>query len=154
MRARFFINGEEVNEPNNYQELSIQLNFDSDNPNAVVSTNEWELGVGRRNTRTDLANVANNHITNGLTGNVGVFEGMPFVIRVEDGQQSNIVFDGFLDLSNALVSCDLVTAPAIEQKSIDWLNEVADSFTFEYLASNTVPVSQFGTLHNFRNTKQ
>ena len=148
MRARFFINGEEVNEPNNYQELSIQLNFDSDNPNAVVSTNEWELGVGRRNTRTDLANVANNHITNGLTGNVGVFEGMPFVIRVEDGQQSNIVFDGFLDLSNALVSCDLVTAPAIEQKSIDWLNEVADSFTFEYLASNTVPVSQGGIRPN------
>jgi len=130
-----YINGQLVNDPNNLSELSIELNFDSDNPTSTVSINEWEIGIGSR-FGVDGSKLANQHIIDGLTGNVGVFEGVPFAIDIEKGGATDRVFDGFLDLSEAKIECDLITAPAIETGKIDWLNEVADSFTFEYLATS------------------
>jgi len=130
-----YINGQLVNDPNNLSELSIELNFDSDNPTARVSINEWEIGTGSR-FGVDGVTILNQHIIDGLTGNVGVFEGVPFVIDIEKGGALRRAFDGFLDLSEGTIECNLITAPAIETGKIDWLNEVADSFTFEYLATN------------------
>ena len=133
MKARFFIGGKEVKEPNNYQELAIQLNFDKDAPTAQVSINEWELGTGSRIDDIDGASIANDYIERGALSQgygLGVFEGLPFKIKVG----SDTVFDGYLDLSSALIDCDKVTAPAIETGRIDWLNDIADSFTFTDLA--------------------
>jgi len=130
-----YINGQLVNDPNNLSELSIELNFDSDNPTARVSINEWEIGTGSR-FGVDGVTILNQHLIDGLTGNVGVFEGVPFVIDIEKGGALRRAFDGFLDLSEGTIECNLITAPAIETGKIDWLNEVADSFTFEYLATS------------------
>lgn len=135
MKILPYINGQLVNDPNNLSELSIELNFDSDNPTARVSINEWEIGTGSR-FGVDGVTILNQHLIDGLTGNVGVFEGVPFVIDIEKGGALRRAFDGFFDLSEGTIECNLITAPAIETGKIDWLNEVADSFTFEYLATS------------------
>ena len=122
MRLKFYINGQEINEPNNYQELSIQLNFDKDRDTAQVSVNEWELGVGTVGSNADGANLANNHIT----GTSGVIEGLPFRIDVSAKGQTLTLFDGYFDMWDAVIECDKIIAPAIERGKVDWLNDIAD----------------------------
>lgn len=133
MKAKFLLDGQEVT-PNNYEELAISLNFDADNPTARVGVNEWEFGVGSK-TSTDGANLSNIHIKDGLNNGVGVFEGKPFQIYVNN----DLVFDGYLDLSTATISCEKVIAEAIESADIDWLNLVADSFNIELLVDPKLP---------------
>jgi len=136
MKATFLLNGAEVIVPNNYEELSIQLNFDQGNPTAQVSLNDWEFGLGTRNSTEDSALLLNNHLNNGLTGGVGAFEGVPFTIILEDNNTKYTLFDGYIDPSTATYDCNLVTGTAVEQGGIDWLNEIADGVSFEYLATS------------------
>lgn len=133
MIARVFLDGIEINDPINLAELEIELNFDRDDNTEAVSINEWVLGVGDKRFPNDGAVLANKHIDNGLIGGVGVFEGMPFRVDLDD-QKTKIfnLFDGYLDLSRALVLCDQVTAPAVAL-GIDSFNQVADSITYETL---------------------
>lgn len=138
MRVIVEIDGQEIEDPINLKELSIQLNFDSGDPTAQVSLNEWELGLGSRTSTRDGAKKANEHIALGVLGGVGIFEGLPFVIRIEDNNTSRVLFDGYLDLPNGTFECNKVTAAAIEQGGVDWLNEVADGFSFEYLATEPI----------------
>lgn len=137
MRVRHFLNGVEINDPNNYAELAIELNYDKDEPTAQVSINEWEFGVGDKRNSNDGAIISNNFINSGLASGVGVGEGIPYMVKVEYKNKSYVVFDGYIDLWNATISCDKVIGNAIEQGGIDWLRDVADSFTFEYLATPT-----------------
>jgi hypothetical protein len=134
MRIIFTLNGIEINDPNNWAELEIELNYDKNNNNEVVSINNWELGVGQSNNAKDGAVIANRHILGGQTGSVGVFEGVPFNIDLDNelGQKLDL-FKGYLDMSRAHVECDFVDAPAIERGGIDWLNEVIDSVSYETL---------------------
>jgi hypothetical protein len=69
---------------------------------------------------------------------VDIFEGIPFRIDFNTGEN---LFDGYLNLPEGEFLCNKVVANAVESTSIDWLNEVADSFTFEYLAA---PVAEGG----------
>jgi hypothetical protein len=135
MKATFLLNGAEVIVPNNFRELAIQLNFDQGNPTAQVSLNEWEFGVGTRNSTTDSSLLLNNHLDNGLTGGVGAFEGVPFGIDLEDNNVKHKLFDGYIDPSTAVYNKNLVTGTAVEQGGIDWLNEIADSVSIEFLAT-------------------
>ena len=137
MKVNFYINNKKITEPLNYQELSLQLNYDADDPNAAVNINEWELGVGGYNPNKDGANLSNAHINNGLSGGVGIFEGLPFRIELEHAGNIQDIFSGYLDLTSDLIDCDLVNATAIEEGGVDWLNEVADSVSFEYLYEET-----------------
>lgn len=137
LKTNFYINGIKIKEPINYRELSIELNFDTDDPSFTgeVSTNSWEIGLGDGLSGVDGAKIINDYINQGLTGGKGIFEGISFRIELVDGPAVQDLFNGYLDLSEAEVLCDRVTAKAVETGKIDWLNEVADSFTFEYLFS-------------------
>lgn len=133
MKIKCYINNELINDPNNLSELGIELNYDTDNPSARVGINEWELGIADR-FNTDGAKLSNAHLSEGLTGGVGVFEGLPFRIDLEKNGNIETVFNGYLDLSKGNFQCDLVTTEAVEVGGVDWLNSgVADSFTYEYL---------------------
>lgn len=131
----FKIDGKVVSEPLNYQQLSLELNFDKDSPSyrGQVSTNEWTIGVGEANNANDGVKAVLNYISEGTGGGVGVFEGCPFEISLSNNGSTDVIFDGFLDLSEASITCDTITATSVECGRIDWLNQVADSFTFEYL---------------------
>src|SRR6056300_1258999 len=110
MKTNFYINNKRITEPNNWKELSLELNFDRDDPNSQVNINEWELGVGGYDPNKDGANLSNAHINNGLSGGVGIFEGLPFRIELEHAGTLEDVFKGYLDLTNDLIQCDLVNA--------------------------------------------
>jgi len=135
MLQRFYIDGVEVKNPLNYALNEIELNFDKGESKAQVSINSWDLGVGDSNDPTDGANIALARKNNGLTGGLGVTEGLPFKVDIDKaGTQLNI-FDGYLDLWKARYKCGLVTAEAVEQGKMDWLKSGAADVSFEYLAS-------------------
>lgn len=137
MKTNFYLNNTQITEPNNWAELSIELNFDKDNPSAQVGINEWDFGVGGYDANKDGAIINNTHINNGLTGGVGIFEGLPFRIELEKGGVYYDLFDGYIDLTQSLIYCELVNGQAVERGGIDWLNQVADSVSFEYLYEET-----------------
>ena len=64
MRTNFYINNLRINEPNNWKELLLELNFDKDNPTSRVSLNVWELGVGGYNNNDGVV-LSNKHIASG-----------------------------------------------------------------------------------------
>lgn len=135
MKAKFYINGTEINEPNNYDELSIECSYDRDANTQSVSINNWDFGVGQG--ASDAVKLIEYHISQGLIGGVGVFEGLPFSIELYDEKTKTFkLFDGYIDVSRGKIICDNIVAPAVEQGRIDWLNDVADSVTYEYLFDN------------------
>lgn len=136
MKVIVEIDGTETNDPNNLEGLEIELNYDKDSEAQAVSINNLELGVGDARDSNDGAIVSKKHIDDGLTGGVGVFEGKPLMIKLDD-QKTKVfeLFDGYLDLSKASVDCNLVVPPIVERGGIDWLNDVVDGFSFEYLES-------------------
>jgi hypothetical protein len=129
MNIRFFLDDKEVNAPANWQSLAVQLNYDSDAPDSRVTINDWEWIKENSNTLKAWIN-------QGLLGSIGVFEGVPFRIEIADSGANEVLYNGYLDLSTSIIECDKVTARAKEVKSIDYVNDIADSFTFEYLAEN------------------
>lgn len=134
MRKHFYINGVEVNEPNNHEETFIQLNYDNDGQSEAVTINQWEIGHDDSTTPNDGLKAVQDYITKGLTGGAGVTEGFPFQIYVSDGNLSRyLIFDGYLDIWQARVMQGVISCPAVEQGKLDWLNQVADSVSFEYL---------------------
>lgn len=136
MKSRYYLDGIEVNEPNNYQELDIEIKYDKDGNKDSLAINNWVFGVNDRRNSNDSIELLLKQITEGLTGGVGVFEGKPYSIDLDNemGTTYNL-FNGYVDLSKAKILCYEITAPAVENGKVDWLNDVADSFSFEYLAS-------------------
>lgn len=133
MKEVFKLKGAEINPPNNYTELSIELNWDTDGNQQALSINDWEFGVMENNT-LDGAYVLKKELAD--QNGVGIIEGKEFqiVLSNERGKQYTI-FNGYVDLWKARYDNGRVTAPAVETGSIDWLNDYADSFSFEYLYS-------------------
>lgn len=73
-------------------------------------------------------------ILNGLVGGLGVFQGEKASVSISDngGMEQ---FDGYLDFTNDLLftgNCE-VTANFKKEQGTDWLNEVADGFSYRYL---------------------
>lgn len=117
--------------PTNGQELEIKADWEGDKQ-------ENEINLTSLNFVLQDAKVLFKRKNSGLSGGVGIFEGVPYQIKIVSGGSSSIVFDGHVDLTRGakFISCDEVEATLQANKSIDWLNEVADSFSFAYLSSN------------------
>ena len=125
IKLNFYLNNTLVNPPKNWEELDIELNFDRDG-NAIQQVSITDFDFVRENARTIEA-----YKTNGF-----LFEGIPFRIEVEEGANVDEVFNGYVDLTdNARFSSYECNVKAVEKENIDWLNSVADSFTFDYLVS-------------------
>tara|TARA_R110000787_G_scaffold249334_1_gene354938 strand:+ start:8 stop:1702 length:1695 start_codon:yes stop_codon:yes gene_type:complete len=78
-------------------------------------------------------------ILSGLSGGVGFFEGEPY--RIEIGPlNTQTSFDGYLDFSagvNFVDACEVECTLKREQGS-DWLNEVANGFSYRYLQNQGI----------------
>ena len=138
MKTRFKLNGVYIQPPANAKELSIQLNFDKDSPTAQVSINKWRFVRDNAGTIQDYIDgglqIAPTLYGGNAGGSNGIFEGLPFQIEVEDEGITELVFNGFLDLTDDVeVSCNDITATAKEVHKIDWLNETADSVDYQFL---------------------
>ena len=116
--------------PDNWQELAIDMEWVSDNPIPMISTNKWEFSGER-------SKEINKHISAGLTGGVGIFEGKPFYIR----DCGFTFFDGALHTPNGKYWCDRTEVEAIETNRVNSFYERARSFSMAYLAT---PVADGG----------
>jgi len=134
MIQRHFLKGVEINEPNNYPELQISRTWDNESESVAVNFDKVELGVGDRTKSNDGSILANLHIAAGLTGGVGVGEGAPYKLILDD-QKGNVyeALNGYLDLWRSEQRCDKVIAPLVEAGGVDWSEQRLNSFTFEYL---------------------
>lgn len=134
MRTRFYLDGIEINPPNNYAGLEIELNYDTDGNQQAVSINDWEFGVGDPAAGNDGMIMCRNQL-NDQTG-VGIVQGKPFIVIINDEKGTTYkLFDGYVDLWKAKYSRGKITASAVQTGKIDWLNDFADSFSFQYLYS-------------------
>jgi hypothetical protein len=128
--TKYFVAGQEVT-PFNHKELSLELNFDKDSTDSRVSINKWRFV-------NEGADIVYKRYADGLSGGTGIFEGIPFQIVVADGA-NQFTFEQYLDLttSDAVISCDNIESESRNRAGVDWLNTIADSFTFEYLNERT-----------------
>lgn len=126
MNQIHYINGKVVKPPFNYQETEIEIVFeeDSEQRNSTVTRFDWR--------NTEFA-ILDNYRKAGTTGGRGVLEGIPHIIKVVENGQEVVFFDGYIDLRTAQWGKDQVQADSISRIQLDWLNEVADGFSFQYL---------------------
>jgi len=131
LKIEVILNGQQAKiPPINVEQLEIELNYDTDDANEqTVTLTNFEF-INESATRL------NNYLNAGTNGGVGIFEGLPMQVRITDGNITQTLLDGYLDLTGATWDCDKVIADAVPKKQIDWLNEVADSKSFEYISQN------------------
>jgi hypothetical protein len=127
---RHYTDNQNLGEPRNWPELEITFNWVDNKEEGAVKTTQLEF-VGRQ--RKYLAE----RLMNGLTGGVGIFEGIPY--RIEVGQEGapSFVFDGYIDGASdtTFIGREEIIANIKRKAGDDWLNDVADSFSFAYLYS-------------------
>ncbi len=131
MIQRQKLDSAEVTLPNNYAELSIELNYDNDNNSSAVSTNQWDWGNGDSQDPTDGYTKIKKHLDDGLC-----FVGIPheIIIDSQNGRQYSL-FNGYVDTSKSVLSNGQISAPSVELGGVDWLNDVSDGLSFEKLYS-------------------
>lgn len=116
-----------VQPPQEWKNLSIQLSFESNNEKLSSTNFSW---VG------DNAELINDYITGGVTGTTnGIFEGLPYQVRFTCDNVQHTLFDGCINIasSDASFSCEEVKVGIREKGKIDYVNDMIDSFRFEYL---------------------
>ena len=129
-QLNFYLQNNQINPPKNWTEIGIECNFqDGEFKSQQVTINDWDF------VRENI-DVIQGWISAGY-----IFEGMPF--RIEEVQEINgnviTIFDGFLDLTEMTKFDEYgIVAKSKQRYSIDWLNDTAAGFGFEFLASEDV----------------
>lgn len=121
-------NGLIVDEPRDWSELEISKNFldRQDDVNINITTLQFTGEEAKKIT---------DRIFNGLVGGVGVFEGDRYTIEVGETGNPQFIFEGYLDYSEGVEirGCSEVAVALKKKQGSDWLNDVADGFSFRYL---------------------
>ncbi len=127
----FYIDNKQVNAPQNAAQLQAQLNYGKDQfPSAgTISITDF-IWVGAE------YKLLKGYIDAGLTGGIGITEGPSMRITATDGKITQTVFEGFFDFTSVKIKDRIsITTKVINFATIDWLQTIAQTFTFEYLAS-------------------
>ncbi len=128
---RHYRNGVLVN-PRDFDQAKITMDWAGKKEAANITVSSITLVAEEGKALRD-------RILSGLSGGVGFFEGDPY--RIEIGPlDTQTSFDGYLDFSagvNFVDECEVECTLKREQGS-DWLNEVADGFSYRYLESQGI----------------
>ena len=127
---RFITDGLDLRQPRNWKELEITFDFlDKKEVGAINSTSMEFVGEAYRYLKE--------RFFNGMSGGVGIFEGVP--LNIEFGQLGSPVFtfEGYLDGTDeaTFIGNEEIIAKVKKKAGDDWLNEVADGYSFAYLDS-------------------
>lgn len=120
----FYIDGVLVNPPEEYRGIELELNFsDIDQVRVAISQEKFTFV-------NENATLLNTYKTAGTSGGLGIFFGVPFRIELD----TQVLFDGYIDLAKeATFSCNKVVCKVKESKTLDWMEETADGFSFDGL---------------------
>tara|TARA_R100000951_G_scaffold42891_1_gene36021 strand:- start:4031 stop:5782 length:1752 start_codon:yes stop_codon:yes gene_type:complete len=122
----FEIDGQPAGTPANLGEITLSANWG--NREGVT---ENEISTTSIDFVLEDAKKINQHVADGLTGGVGIFEGIPYKIALNEQN----IFDGYIDLTNDadFIENERVIANVVKTGGSDWLNDVADGFSFGFL---------------------
>lgn len=121
---QFYLNNLLINPPRNWRQLEIEVNFeDGEFKTEQLNINDWDF------VRENI-DAINAWITAGY-----IFEGIPFRIeQISSTGATEVFFKGYIDLSKELKFGEFaISAKSVPEYSLDWLNDVASGFSFEYL---------------------
>ena len=130
------IDGQDLGEPRNWQDLEITVDWLNKKESGAINVSDLSF-----------VNVANQYLQqralNGLSGGVGIFEGVPYEILVGDITAPTYRFKGYLDLTEELtvIGGEEITCSLKKELGDDWLNDVADGFSFAYLYDQNIITS-------------
>jgi len=125
---RHFINGQDFGEPRNWEGLEISIDWLNKKESGTINVSDLSF--------VDEANeYLQQRIKNGMNGGVGIFEGEPYEIKVGDVNNPTYVFKGYLDFTDEAteIGGEEIICSLKKQTGDDWLNDIADSFSFAYL---------------------
>jgi hypothetical protein len=125
---KFYLNGNLVNPPEDWLDLEILATFENNSPEANITT-------GSLSFVNEEAVLIRNWIRNGLTGGVGIFEGMPFKIQILNTNNIYDSFEGYLDLTDEYseITPVRVTCKIKKTAGIISFTDRVDGLTFNYL---------------------
>ena len=126
---RHYLNGVLVN-PRDFESARVVMDWAGKKEAANITVNSINL-VAKEGT------LLRERILSGLNGGVGFFEGEPYRIEVGDLGSIEGVFEAYLDFTEGLEfigECE-VQATLKREQGTDWLNDVADGFSYRYLES-------------------
>lgn len=132
---RFYIDNKKSNPPEEYRGIELELNFENiDEIRVAISQTKFTFV-------NENAELLRSYLEAGVNGGLGIYWGVPFRIELD----TQILFDGYLDLvDEADFSCDKVICKTKEAHTLDWMEEVADGFSFDGLfADGFITASDF-----------
>jgi hypothetical protein len=133
-RLRFELGGHPVNAPIEWKDIEILATFDNDSVQANVSTDQFTF------TRDEAIKIRE-YIQNGLTGGVGIFEGLDFLIQAYNIDTNYNSFIGWLDLTNEFedfINDQRVKARVIKRNGLNELDERISGLTYGYLENQGI----------------
>jgi hypothetical protein len=93
--SRWILNGQVHNAPKDWQTAECLATFDKENVQASLSIDKFTFVL-------DEATQLLNHISTGLTGGVGITEGVPLKLELHNNINQVNVFDGYIDLADGV----------------------------------------------------
>jgi len=140
---QILLNGKELLAPSELFDIGVKAEFGTEGIQANLTIEQLTF---RGNARSEVLN----HIADGLTGGVGIFEGLPLSIRAFNKDTDLTVFDGYLDLTDGYIDNDADNSLKVTLKQADGLNSLEDrlnGLTFGTLVENgTITASDYQTV--------
>lgn len=127
-KIRHYIDKTDYGEPRNWRDLEITIDWLKKVDTGAINVSDLSFAFEAKTYLTQ-------RILNGISGGIGIFEGEPYKIVVGDQENPEFVFDGYLDFTEdmTVIGEEELVCSLKKTKGQDWLNDVADSFSFAYL---------------------
>lgn len=125
---RHYINNQDFGESREWKDLKITVDWKNKKESGTVNVSELSF--------VDKANeYLQQRIMNGISGGVGIFEGEPFKIVISETGSPNYEFNGYLDFTTdmTVIGGEEIKCQVKKEHGEDWLNDVADGFSFAFL---------------------
>ena len=132
----FFLNGNQVDPPNNWEQISMTLDFnnDGDGPitvQPVISTDNLQFVLS-------TSGIVRKWIQDGVDGTgVGIYEPMEMRIELSSGGSNLTVFEGLLDMVNNMVFVEKnqTFLKLVKKGGADQLTDRSQAISFAFLES-------------------
>jgi hypothetical protein len=125
----FYLNNLLINPPKNWRQIEIEVNFeDGEFKTEQLNINDWDF------VRENI-DAINAWISAGF-----IFEGIPFRIeQISSTGATETLFKGYIDLAKEVKFGEYgIQAKSVPEYSLDWLNDVASGFSFDYLFNQQI----------------